>query len=58
MGILFKNGRVLDPASGKDGIYDVLVSDGIIVKVDNDIPETDNDVIDIAGCFIMPGLVD
>lgn len=58
MGILIKNGRVIDPASGKDGIYDVLVSDGIIAAVDNNIPEADNEVIDAAGCFIMPGLVD
>lgn len=58
MGILLKNGRVLDPASGRDGIYDVLISDGIIASVDSNIPEADNEVIDATGCFIMPGLVD
>lgn len=58
MGILLKNGRVLDPASGRDGIYDVLISDGIIASIDSNIPEADNEVIDAAGCFIMPGLVD
>ncbi len=58
MGILLKNGRVLDPASGRDGIYDLLINDGIIVAVDSNIPEADNEVIDAAGCFIMPGLVD
>ena len=58
MGILLKSGRVIDPASGKDGIYDLLVEDGIIVKVDNDISEEGHKVIDTTGCFIMPGLVD
>ncbi len=58
MGILLKNGRVLDPASGRDGVYDVLISDGVIAGVDCNIPEADNEVIDAAGCFIMPGLVD
>ena len=58
MGILLKNGRVLDPASGRDGIYDLLINDGIIVAVDSNIPEADNEVIDATGCFIMPGLVD
>lgn len=58
MGTLIHNGRVIDPASGKDGIYDVLVEDGTIVSVDVDIPEGDNDIIDASGCFVMPGLVD
>ena len=58
MGILIKNGRVIDPASGKDGIYDILIRDGVIAEVDSSIPESDNEVFDVAGCFIMPGLVD
>lgn len=58
MGILIKGGRVLDPASGKDGIYDVLVEDGIIAAVGGGIPESGHDVIDVSGCFVMPGLVD
>ena len=58
MGILIKNGRVIDPASGRDGIYDVLISGDIIADVGKDIPDGTNDVIDAAGCFVMPGLVD
>ncbi len=58
MGILIKNGRVIDPASGRDGIYDVLISGDIIADVGKDIPDGSNDVIDAAGCFVMPGLVD
>ncbi len=58
MATLIKNGKVIDPASGKYGNYDILINDGIIVKVDNDISTDDNDIIDAAGCFVMPGLVD
>lgn len=58
MGTLIRNGRVIDPASGKDGIYDILVEDGMIAGVDASIPKGDNDIIDAAGCFVMPGLVD
>ncbi|MBD5156256.1 MAG: dihydroorotase [Butyrivibrio sp.] len=58
MGILIKGGRVLDPASGKDGIYDVLVEDGLIAAVGGGISESGHDVIDASGCFVMPGLVD
>lgn len=58
MGTLIHNGRVIDPASGKDGIYDVLIEDGIIAGVDVSIPEGNNDIVDASGCFVMPGLVD
>lgn len=58
MGTLIRNGRVIDPAFGKDGIYDILVEDGMIAGVDASIPKGDNDIIDAAGCFVMPGLVD
>lgn len=58
MGTLIRNGRVIDPASGKDGIYDILVEGGMIAGVDASIPKGDNDIIDAAGCFVMPGLVD
>lgn len=58
MGTLIRNGRVIDPASGKDGIYDIFVEDGMIAGVDASIPKGDNDIIDAAGCFVMPGLVD
>lgn len=58
MGTIIKNGRVIDPASGKDGTYDILIENDIIVKVDKDIPIENNDIVDAAGCFVMPGLVD
>lgn len=58
MKILIQNGRVIDPASGKDGIYNVTVEDGIITAVDNCVPEDADEVIDATGKFVMPGLVD
>lgn len=58
MSLLIKNGRVIDPASGRDGIYDVLVEDGIIADVKENIPPEGRQVIDASGCFVMPGLVD
>lgn len=57
MKTLIKGGRVLDPASGKDGIYNILIEDGIIVSVDTK-EATADEVIDATGCFVMPGLVD
>ena len=58
MELLIKNGRVLDPASEKDGIYDVLIGDGVIQKVAEKIEAEGARVIDASGCYVMPGLVD
>ncbi|MDD2959239.1 MAG: dihydroorotase [Lachnospiraceae bacterium] len=58
MRLLIKNGRVLDPASEKDGICDVLIADGRIEKVAEHIEDTADQVIDASGCFVMPGLID
>ena len=55
---LIKNGHVLDPASGKDGIYNIVVKDGIIAAVDSDSHDEIDNVIDAAGCYVMPGLID
>lgn len=56
--ILIKSGRVLDPATGTDGIRDLLVEDGRIAKVAPAIEEEAEQVIDASGCYVMPGLID
>lgn len=58
MELLIKNGRVLDPASERDCICDILVADGVIQKVAENIEAENAKVVDAAGYFVMPGLVD
>lgn len=58
MSILIKNGRVIDPDTKRDGKFDVLIDDGKIKKVDGQIEETADEVIDAEGCYVMPGLID
>lgn len=58
MKILIKNGRILDPATKTDGIYDLLVEEQKIAKIDNNIIEDVDTVLDASGCFVMPGLID
>lgn len=58
MTVLIKNGHVLDPLTGRDGICDVLVRDDRIAKVAEDISETADRVIDAEGCYVMPGFID
>lgn len=59
MNILIKEGRVLDPASKTDKVIDVLINDGFIAAMEENIDESQADeVIDASGCMVMPGLVD
>lgn len=67
--MLIKNGRVIDPESGFDGLADLLIENGKIKKIvkrvdggaDNTVPERVNgadEVLDASGMIIAPGLVD
>ena len=59
MKILIKNGHVLDPDTGTDGIYDVLILDGRIEKVEENINCSESDKVILAdGKYVMPGLID
>ena len=58
MTILIKNGRVLDPATGTDGIADVLMEEGRIRAVEPGILAEADRILDAAGCFVMPGFID
>jgi len=59
MKILLRNGRVIDPASGRDEMADVAIAAGRIVGIGR--PATDvqgTRIIDASGCIVAPGLVD
>lgn len=64
--LLIKNGFVLDPKSGRNGIFDILVKDDKIVKIDSFIMEvdlseeerSDLQIIYADNMMIAPGLVD
>ena len=58
MTILIKNGHVLDPLTGRDGVCDVLTEDNRIVKVEENIDVEADRVIDAKGCYVMPGFID
>lgn len=59
MDILIKNGRVIDPANNIDDKMDVLISDGIIKKVEKSISESEaQKVIDAENKWVTPGLID
>src|SRR5271156_3134269 len=58
---MLKGGRVIDPASAIDGEYDVLVRDGEIAAIERvgaRMNVADANIIDVTGCWVVPGLID
>ena len=59
MTVIVKGGRVVDPATGRDGAFDVLVEDGRIARVGRDLPVNGAQIIEVPGDWIVaPGLID
>lgn len=60
--LLIKNGRLLDPASGLDGQYDILIEDDRIKRIAPSISREEAGgealLLDATGMCIAPGLVD
>lgn len=58
MKILIKGGRVIDPANNLDGIRDLLLVDGIVAQVGENLTLEDGMVIEATGKIVTPGLID
>lgn len=56
--ILIKNGTVIDPKNKINGVMDVLVKDGKIQQVGQNIVSTADETIDATGLTVTPGLID
>jgi dihydroorotase len=57
---LLKAGHLVDPLNGRNGVFDVLIEDGRITRVDKDLPrDLAADVVDVPpGLLVCPGLID
>ncbi len=58
MKLLLKNGRVIDPASEMDSITDVLVENGRIAAIGENLTAADAELVDCTGKVVAPGLID
>jgi len=57
--LVLRGGRVIDPASGLDGVADVAIRDGKIAAVQPAIAKRDaRKSIDVKGRIVTPGLID
>jgi dihydroorotase len=59
-GRLFKGGRVVDPANGRDGVFDLLIEDGRVARVGKNLPAGAGvTVVEVPkGLVLCPGLID
>src|SRR5438093_2717064 len=57
---LLKGGRLVDPANGRDGAFDLLIDGDRIARVGRDLPaEADVNVVEVpSGLVVCPGLID
>jgi dihydroorotase len=56
---LLKGARVVDPASGRDGMFDVLIDGGRIARVGANLPAEGSALVEIPrGLVVCPGLID
>ena len=65
MSMLIRGGHLVDPAAGRDGIFDVLIKDGVVAELvewsNGEAPvwqENAEQVIDASGKYVMPGFID
>jgi len=57
--LLLKGGRVIDPAAGLDGVYDIAVKAGRIVRIaPNILSGAAAAVEQVAGHLVIPGMID
>ena len=57
--LILKGGRVVDPAAGVDGTFDVLIEDGVIRKLGKSLPVNGAEVLELPkGAIVAPGLID
>jgi dihydroorotase len=53
--MILKGGRVIDPAAGRDGVFDVGILDGKIAAI---APALPGEGVDVAGKIVLPGMID
>ncbi len=58
--LIVRNGRVIDPSQNIDRACDVLVRQGRIVAVGDNLPAPASDarIVDATGCVVAPGFID
>jgi dihydroorotase len=56
---VLKGGRVIDPAAGRDGVFDIAIGGGKILAIAPALPvDQALNVVDLNGKLVLPGMID
>ncbi|MDR1391942.1 MAG: dihydroorotase [Clostridiales bacterium] len=58
MKLLIKNGRIVNPANNLEETFDILSENGIIKKIEKNITENSDVIINAKHKIVIPGLID
>lgn len=58
MGLIIKNGYLIDPSTRKEGVFDILIEKDKISSIAKRIESKSIKVIDAKGMLVFPGLID
>lgn len=58
MKTLLKNCKLVTPPYSQEKLYDLLIEQGTISKIDENLQVEDTKVIDVGGHMVLPGLID
>ncbi len=56
--LLIRGGRLVDPAAGRDGRFDVLLRDGLVAEVGDRVEAGGAEVFDASRLCVFPGFID
>ena len=56
--LLVRGGRLVDPAAGRDGAFDLLLRDGVVAEVGAGLSARGAEVLDASGLLVFPGFID
>jgi len=56
--LVIRNGRVICPSSGFDNVADVLIEDGVIAAVGQNLSISGAETLDATGLVVAPGFID
>ena len=56
--LLVRGGRLVDPAAGRDGAFDLLLRDGVVAEVGAGLSARGAEVLEASGLLVFPGFID
>jgi dihydroorotase len=56
--LLLRGGRLVDPAAGRDGRFDVLLRGGLVAEVGERLEAGDARIYDVSRLLVLPGFID